>query len=830
MKTIWHDMRYGLRQLRKDPGFTAVVVVILAISIGATTTMLSIVDAVVLRPCPYKDPDSLVCLYETNPYVDPRTGIPKISRWNFTSLAGFRDWRQQNNVFEHLIGAYQWNGIVRAGDRAEYARGFLVSEGFFSLLGTAPVLGRLFLPEDYSTSGPSVVVLSYEHWQHWFAGDPNVIGKTIILSDHVYTVVGILPEGFRWIFQPIACGLWMPLSVNAAGDTNRDNRGLQAIARLKSGCHIRQAQAEMDLIAEHLAQSYQKTNTNRGIRVVPISEAYSRYTTSFGKPRTLIILLGIVVSVLLIACLHIASLLIARSATREREFAVRAAIGAHRIRLIRQLFTESMLLAILGGLLGVILAHWSLSILSVLRGRSIPWYLGSSTWGAIPWFVEVHLDTRCLLYVLAISLLTCGTFGLLPALGASRMNLNKSLSTSRTASQSPRFHSLRALLVSADIAIAFVLLVGAGLLVNSYAHILQIDPRFNPHNVLAAEVSFDWGHAPEPQRRLTAFKDALRRIQILPGVQDVTGANYSPITGSFSTPSFRIDGHAHDEDGVGVHQTEVFPNYFHVLQIPLLQGRYFTEQDNKTNAPVIIINEAAARHFWPNANPVGRYITYVGSDSESTVYQVVGIVGNVWHTRYGINEPEVYTPYLQSDYPPGIELMVRASSPPKALIAAIRREVSAAAEGAVIGDIAPVEEQIADVFSSERFNMLFLSAFSALALILAGVGVYGTTAYTVSRRTQEIGIRIALGACSRDILKAVLVHGIKLTLIGLTIGLAGALAATRIISSLLYDVSPTDPLTFLSVVLILSGVTLLACYIPARRAAKIDPMEALRYE
>lgn len=822
MGTIWQDVRFATRLLIRSLGFTVVVVLILAVGIGATTAMLSVVDAVMLRPCPYKDPDSLVCLYETwNPERADRS---------FTSFAGFRDWREQSHVFEQLVGANQWNGIVRAGDRAEYARGFLVSEGFFSLLGATPALGRTFLPEEYAAGGAPVVVLSHDHWQHWFGGDPNAIGRTMTLSDQVYTVVGVLPEGFRWIFQPIACGIWMPLAVDGAGDTNRNNRGLQAIARLKSGYTVTQAQAEMNLIAEHMAQSYPETNSNRGVKVVSISDAYARYTADFGKPRTLLVLLGIVIAVLLVACLHIASLLIARSATRERELAVRAAIGAHRWRLIRQLFTESMLLALLGGLLGVVLAHWSLSILAALRGRSIPWYLGPGTWGTIPWFVEVRMDTRCLLYVLGILLLTCGTFGLLPALGASRTNLNQSLSTSRTASHTPRFHSLRALLVSADIAIAFVLLVGAGLLVNSYVRTQQIDPRFNPHNVLTTAVAFDWMHAPEPQRRLAAFEDAVRRTQALPGVQDVTIASYSPITGSFSTPAFRVEGQPLDEEGVDLPQTDVFPNYFRLLQIPLLQGRYFTEHDNKTTAPVAIINETAARRFWPNANPIGKSLIHDGRDSKLTVYQVVGVVGNVWHTRYGTDEPEVYTPYLQSGYAPEIKLVVRTATNPKALTTAIRREVLATAQGAVVGNVVPIEEQIADVFSSERFNMLFLSAFSTLALVLAGVGVYGTTAYAVSRRTHEIGIRMALGACRGDVLRAVLCHGIKLTAIGLALGLVGAVAATRIISSFLYDVSPTDPLTFVCVSFLLGCVALLACYLPARRAAKIDPMEALRYE
>ena len=821
MRTLWQDIRYGFRMLVRNPGFSVVVILVLGIGIGATTAILSVVDAVVLRPCPYKDPDSLVCVHETK--------NPERTRRNFTSLAGFLDWREQSHVFERLIGANQWNGVVRTADRTEKVRAFFVSEGFFPVLGAESVLGRTFSPEEYEAGAEQVVVLSHNHWHHWFGGDPNVIGRTMALNDRVYTVMGILHEDFHWIFQGIACGLWMPMPLSATGDTNRNNRGLEAIARLKPGVSIAQAQAEMDLIADRLAQAYPDTNANRGILVVPINEAYAAHAASWGKPRTLIILLSIVVSVLLIACLHVASLLIARSATREREIAVRAALGAHRLRLVRQLLTESVLLTLLGGLLGLLLAYWGLGILSALRGQAIPWYLGNHLGRVIPWFVETHMDARSFLYVLAISLLTCAVFGLLPAIGASKANLNQSLSAGRTPGQAPRFHSLRALLVICDVAIAFVLLIGAGLLINSYVRILNIDLQFNPEDILTLEVELD-SQAPryyEPNRRLTFFQDAVQRIKNLPGAEYVTGASASPVTGSYSTNTFRIEGRTTDGGPVDIPRTKILADYFHTLQIPLLSGRCFTKHETAASVPVVIVNESMARRFWSDENPIGKYITRITRDGPEPISrEVVGVVGNVQHSRYSPDEPELYLPGCNES----MNMMIRTGSDSAGLAAALRRELMAVDEDVVVGGVTLMENDISDLYSSERFSTLFLGAFAALALFLASIGVYGTTAYSVSRRTHEIGVRMALGAERNDVLKLVIKKGLILIVVGLIIGVAGALALTRVLASLLFGVRPTDPMTFIAVSLLLMVVGLVACYIPARRATKIDPMVALRYE
>ncbi len=823
MSTLINDIKFGIRMLMKNPGFTFMVVLVLAIGIGSTTMMLSVVDAVMLRSSPYEDADRLVCVYETKK--------PERANRLFTSKAGFCDWRQQNHVFEAIVGANQWNGIVRLSDRAEQARGFFVSEGFFSVLGAGATLGRTFTPEEHTAGGSPVVVLSYDHWQNWFGGDPSVIGKPITLSDQVYTVIGVLSKEFRWGFQGIACGLWMPLSLENVEDSKRDYRGMQVIGRLKDDVSHAQAQAEMDLIGERLAQAYPEKLGDYGIEVVPMNEDYARHAIGSGKPQTLLILLGVVVAVLLIACVHVANLLIARSAQREPEMAIRAALGAGRMRIIRQLFIECFLLATCSALLGLLLAYVGIKVLTVLRNQSIPWYVGAGNFGAIPWFVRVGIDVRVLLYVLGLSVLTCILFGTLPAIGATRINMSQRLSKTSVRTTNAGFQKIRSGLVIADIALAFVLLTGAGLLVNSYIRIGRIDHRFNPGNVLTAHVAFDWMRAPEPAERLAAFQEALRRTEALPGVQAVTAANYSPVSGSYSTPAFQIEGHQAGETGVGLPLTEVFPGYFTLLEIPLLQGRTFTEHDNNASTPVVIVNEALARHFWPNETAIGKHLTSVArGNSKPTVCQIVGIVGNIWHNHYAPDEPEIYRPYLQGDYSSEIHLMARTLSDPAVLAATVRKELIATVDGAVIDGVMPMETDIAGLFVSERSNAWLLSTFAAVALLLAGLGIYGTMAYTVSRRTREIGIRLALGAVETNVLATILGRGLKLTLAGLLIGLVGSIAVTRIIRSLLYNVSPTDPLTFTCVSLLLGSAALLAAYIPARRAARINPMEALRYE
>jgi putative ABC transport system permease protein len=599
----------------------------------------------------------------------------------------------------------------------------------------------------------------------------------------------------------------------------------------------------MDVIARQLAQEY--PDMAPGIAVVPIHDEVARRAMQKGTSRTLLLLLGIAVSVLLIACLHVASLLVARAATREQEIAVRAALGAHRLRLVRQMLTESVLLAAAAGLLGVLLAYWGLQIFGALRGRTIPWFLGPGSYGVIPWFVHVRMDGRVLLYAAGVSLLTCSFFGVLPALGATALNLSRSLSAGRTRTAGPRFQRLRGLLVIGDIALAFILLLGAGLLLNSFARILAIDFGYNPQDVVSVSVPlYDLPAYSQPQAEAAFIQEVVRRVQRLPGVRTVAIGS-SPVRGTGNIGAFKIEGVFSEEKRYRYPDWDarlpdksylwlplwwVSPEYFRILQIPLLKGRCFTEQDGAGSPPVAIVSEALARRFWPNGSPIGKYLTQAPQDSKSAPIprEIVGVVATLTHL--GRSEPadqEVYAPASQFGE---VDFLIRTDPGRKDVAAAVRREILALDRDVIIGTMAPLEEEIADFFAPQRFVLLCVGGFAVVALVLACLGVYGTTAYAVSQRTHEIGIRVALGARSRDILRAVLGQGLRFTLAGLALGCAGALVATRIIRSFLYEVSPTDPLTFACVALVLAGVALLASYLPARRAAKTDPMTALRYE
>jgi predicted permease len=833
MGTLGQDIRYGLRMLARSPGFTALVVVILALGIGATTAMVDVIDAVLLRPCTYKDPESLVCLHETDTDVSPQ-GQRAVKYITGPTLADFQEWQERNHVFEHLVAAtVQADARVPTVDGYEQTRPMSVSPGFFSVLGVKLILGRAFLPEEHHSGSDKVVILSYTHWRHWFAADPNVIGRTLVLDEQVYTVVGVLPRDFRWVFQSrVACGVWLPML--GAAEPTADPSGLQhVIGRLKPGVRPAQAQAEMEVIAAQLGQDHPPNRHFAGISMVPMNEEVARITLGRSKPRVLFMMLGVAAAVLLIACLHIASLLITRSVERGREIVVRAALGAHRLRLIRQLLTESVLLAGLGGLASVVVAYWALGIVSAVRGRSIPWYLGDRTERLLPWFLDVRMGARSLLYIAGVSLLTCVAFGLLPALGVSKVRLNEVLSEGRGQSRAPWFHRLRAALVVLDVALAFVLLVGAGLMANSFTRILRTDLQVNTKNVLFAKVMLhSMDQYVESEAATIAFsRQILEAVAQLPGVQAVAVASGTPSAVDFWQKTIIKEGLAPDEDRAEVRFTEVSADYFRLLQIPLLKGRPFTEYDNEGAPPVAIISESLARQLWPNEDPLGRRLRYLTQDgSNPEPCEIVGVVRDVKHLG-DFPDAEVYIPYAQFGGLPAPSVLVRADGCAPGQLHALRREIVRLDPDVPIRELSTLEQQVLDTFSTRQMNaLLVLSGFALIALPLAGIGVYGTIAYTVSRRTHEIGIRMALGARSRDVVRAVLRQGLTLTAIGLVLGLGGALAATRVIRSRLYGVTPTDPLTFVCVGLLLAGVALLACYLPARRAARIDPMLALRYE
>jgi len=820
MTTLWQDIRYGWRMLMKNPGFTAMVLLVLAVGVGATTAMLGVVDAVMLRPCPYRDAGTLAWVCETDSTRTHREMV---------SIPNFRDWREQNHVFESLVAANRFRCIVSHADRTERSEATFISDGFFSTLGVEPILGRTFLPEERESGERRAVILSYDRWQRWFGGDPNVTGHTLILDAQVYTVVGVLPESFRWVLRGEACGLWVPMHPETATEEHRSWRGTDVVGRLKPGVDLARAQAEMDVIADRLARAYPDKLTDTGILVVPMQEAYKAAIGWSGNPHSIVILLSIVSAVLLISCIHVASLLTARSVAREREMAVRAALGAHRSRIIQQLLTESVLVAALGGLCGLALAYWGVNMLSALKGSQL---------NLIPWFIDLHIGGRSFLYVLAISALACAFFGVLPSIWTSRINFGLSLSAGRTPGYSRRFHAMRASLVVADIAIAFVVLIGAGLMVNTYTRIVLFDTHVNSQNVLSMTVEFNEDVPPysESNRREVFLKEVLERLASLPGVRCAALANTTPAWPGYNYSVFAPEGLPPDRDPIAIRRTTVTGDYFRVFEIPLLQGRSFTEQETAASAPVAIINEAMAQRLWPNQSPLGKYIAQKERDSEPSARQIVGVVGNIRHyLRYFVSDSSMKSLTSFPDdvvYIPGYNdsLMVRTEGNPMRLLATMQKEVRAMDATVVLADIGTVEGEIAALFSPQRFNTLFLGAFGTVALILTSIGIYGTIAYAVSRRTHEIGIRMALGARRVDVLRVVLKQGIKLVLAGIVIGIAGAFALTRTMTSLLHDVSPTDPLTFACISFLLVSVALLASYVPARRAARIDPMTALRYE
>jgi predicted permease len=824
MEMLWQDVRFGGRMLARNPGFSLIIVVILAIGIGATTALLSVVDAVLFRPCPYTEANHLVWVCETD---------PGHTRKNMVSLPNFCDWRRQSRTFEQLVAANRRGCVVRGADRIEKSNLMSVSPDFFSVLGVEPIVGRTFLPEEERPGGPRVVILSEAQWQHWFAGDPNALGKTLVLDREAYTVVGVLPEEFRWALRREPCGLWTPLALESVEESRRASRGTDVVGKLKPGVGVSQAQAEMDVIADRLARAHPEVLAEVGILVVPMNEAYRIWVGRTANVGVLMILLGIVGGVLLVACLHVASLLMARSMTREREIAVRAALGAHRLRLIRQLLTESALLAGLGGLLGLLLAHWGVHLLAAVRGN-----LGA----LVPWFVEPHNDSRSLVCALIVSLATCGLFGALPAFWTSRIHLSRFLSAPGTCGGGPRLSRVRAALAIGDLSVAFVLLVLAGLVIKSYTQILRFDPGVEAKNVLTMEIEFDKSMArlSQPDQRSAFFQQVLARTSRLPDVQCAAVANVTPAWAGYNQSIFQVEGRPAGEDQMIMRRTTVSPDYFRLLQIPLLKGRGFTESETAAGAAVAIINESLANRLWPGQDPVGRCIYQVADASGSVPRQIVGVVGDVKHYLkfflplmpeqarkqfIGVSPDDVV-------YVPGYEnaLMVRMADNAGPVAAAVRRAISSVDEEAMVSNVSLLEEDITALFWLQRFNMIFLGVFAGVALILASLGVYGAMAYTVSRRTHEIGVRMALGAKSGDVLKALLGQSLRLTGIALAIGLLVAGLVTRVISRLLQDVSPTDPLTFACVALLLAGVALAACYLPARRAAKIDPMAALRYE
>ena len=826
MDSILHDIRYGVRTLVRAPGFTAVVIIVLALGIGANTAIFTVVNAVLLRSLPYPDSDHLVMLWETNPRF--QIGIDTLP----VTAGDFVDWKEQNDVFEHIsaFGARRFN-LTGMGE-PEQIGGVSVSANFFRLMGVEPIssppsggryAGRAFRDEDAQPGAGHVVVISYALWQRRFAGQLDVIGKTLTLDGESYTVIGVAPEGFQFprakelpYFVGVATqtDLWKPMTLSDDFiNKKRIDHQLCVIARLKPGVTTERAQAVMTAIAARLEQSLPDSNQGVGVRVVPLAEQ----VTGNVRPA-LLVLMSAVALVLLIACANIANLMLARSLARHKEFAIRTALGASRGRVVRQLLTEALLLSLTSALLGTLLSLWGVKAMLSLFGENLPRVH------------EISVDVRVLGFTVAIALLTSVLFGLTPALQASKLNLNESLKEgARGVSGGARHNQVRSALVISEVALSLVLLVGAGLAIKSLAGLLNVDPGFKADNTITMRIALLGSKYPT-DRQIAFFQEVNRRVEALAGVQSIGLISSAPLSGGVYAGGFSIEDKTTSDENLAADRRMISPDYFNAMGIPLIKGRSFTDRDQPTSTGVALVSESWARRFLPDEDPIGKRIKLGGRDSSRPWLSIVGIAGDVRDTAVESDaKPCVYLPYPQLPSS-GMSVVVRAGFDPKALIPAIRDEVWAIDKDQPVTDIKTMDQYVADSVSPRRLNALLLGVFASLALVLASVGIYGVMAYSVTQRVHEIGIRMALGAQKTDVLRLVIAKGLTLTVIGMAIGSLAAVALTRAMKSILFGVSATDPLTYAAVAVLLAGLALLACWLPARRAANVDPMVALRCE
>ena len=807
MQTLIQDIRYALRMLTRNPGFTLVALVTIALGIGANTAIFSIVNAIVFRPLPYSAPQQLVGVW-TRDLNRPSTQYP-------TSLPTFRDWQQQTHVFSGIT-AYAFNRFQVSGNEgADETRGCFVTPNFFDVMGVTPVIGRVLQSAD---DRQYVAVLGDAIWRRRFNGDQNVVGKKIILNSETYTIIGVMPSSFRFPTPDIE--LWASMasvynlpSTSSIGDwiNNRSLRGYRVVGRLQNGMSHQQAQAEMDIVSTRLAQAYPDSHAGTGVVLVPLRE---QMIGTYRKP--LVVLLVAVGFILLIACANVANLLMTRTAARDREIAIRRAMGAGQLRLIRQMLTESILLASLGGFLGLLLATWGVQVLLGLTPKEIPRLEG------------VSIDRWTLLFTFGLAFATGILFGLAPAWHARRLSLNETLREgSRGISGLSRVKRVRSLLVVSEIALAVMLLIGSGLMLKSFLRLTDVNPGFNPDKLLTMSVALQFVRYQDPVKQVAFFDEALAKIRTLPGVVAAGACTSLPPASIQQATGFEIEGRPNDnsqQPPTAIYMPAT-PGYLEALGIPLMRGRNIADSDTSQSPGVVVINQTLARRFFPNEEPVGRRVTVDG-----VLRTVVGVAGDAKYEGLGV-EPgsQVYVPYSQSPFP-GMRVVVRTSTDPMSLVSAIRAQIESIDSEESPTRIATMNQVISESLAQPRFNTFLIGLFGALAFILAAIGIYGVVSYDVSQRTGEIGIRMALGAQYGDILKLILKQGATLTLMGLVVGVAGAFALTRFLTGLLFGVEPGDPATYVIVSVLLSVVAIAACLIPSRRAAKVDPLEALRYE
>ncbi|HXD34158.1 MAG TPA: ABC transporter permease [Pyrinomonadaceae bacterium] len=808
METFLQDIRFGIRVLTKNRGFTLVALLTLALGIGANTAIFTVVNAIVFKPLPFSAPQQLVGVWTTD-LQRPDSQYP-------VSLPTFRDWQQQTRSLTGLA-AYAFNRFHVSGKEGpDDTRGVFATTNFFDVMGMAPALGRSLQPAD---ERESVVVLSDELWRRRFNSDRNVIGKTINLNAETFTVVGVMAPSFRFPTPDIE--LWATMASiynqrNAKPNgpdwiNGRSLRGYRVVGRLQNGVPVEQAQAEMSALAERLAQTYPDSNGGTGVVLVPLR---TQIVGNYQKP--LVVLLVAVGFILLIACANVANLMMARTAARDREIAIRRAMGAGQVRLIRQMLTESILLATLGGGIGLLLATWGVQLLLGLTPKEIPRLEG------------VSVDRWTLMFTFAVSIGTGVLFGLAPAWHARRLSLNESLREGgRGIAGMARVKRVRGLLVMSEIALAVMLLVGAGLMLKSFQRLTDISPGFNPDNLLTMSLGLQFVRYQEDARQVAFFEQALQRVRALPGVIAAGAATSLPPTYIQQGSGFTIEGRP-VEPGKQLPSAiyiPATPGFVEALGLPLVRGRTIAEADTAQAPGIVVINQTLANHFFANEDPVGRRITVNG-----VLRTIVGVVGDAKYQGLGVEAgPQTYVPHAQSPFP-GMRIVVRASSDPTSLIAAVRSQIQSVDPEEGPTRFATMTQLLSESVAQPRFNTFLIGLFAALAFILSAIGIYGVINYDVTQRTGEIGVRMALGAQSADVVRLILKQGLVLTFGGLVIGVVGALALTRFLTGLLFEVKATDPLTYVVVAGLLALVAIAACLIPARRATKVDPLVALRYE
>jgi putative ABC transport system permease protein len=816
MQTLLQDLKFSLRMIRKNRVFTIIAVLTLALGIGVNTAIFSVVNTVLLRPLPYAESEKLMVIGEVNPHaaINPVSIAP----------ANFADYRDQNKTFQSMAfyritgrSGFNLSGV----GTPERVVGALTSAALFPTLGVKMELGRYFQPEEERPGSAKSVILSYALWERRFGLDRSIVGKNIELSGATYQVVGVTPKGFEFptkdvlpsggasLTRPVE--LWVPMTLSDNDWQARGSRFLFAVGRLKPGVSVEQAQADLALISQRLSGQYAQSK-DWYARVIPMHEQ------AVGSIRlALLILFGAVGFVLLIACANVANLFLARAAGRQKEFAIRTAVGAKRSRIIRQLLTESGLMAVAGGLLGMVLAIWAVRVLISLAPGNIPLSAG------------VSLDVRVVVFTLAVSLLTALIFGLAPAFQTTKLDLNETLKDSGRTTTGASGHRLRGLLVISEIALAGMLMIGAALLVKSFSRLQNVDPGFDATNVLTFQISLPISKYGDDPKSSTFYQQLQDRLKALPGVESVSGTTVLPMDGTSNYTSFTIEGRPPLAQGefLFAEHIGIFPNYFRTLRIPLLKGQEFTPQMGHQSTPVVIINESMARLYWPNDDPIGKRILI--DYDQGVAREIVGVVSNVKH--FGLDappKPEMYVPQYQYEYLSSYLTVRTNNSDPLSLTSAVAQATREVDPDLPIYTVRTMDQNIAQSVARQRFSMLLMSIFAAVAAVLSCIGLYGVIAYSVNQRKQEMGIRIALGAQSSHILKLIVGYALKLALIGVGISLVGAFLLTRLMSSLLYGVSAKDPLSFAGIAFLLIFMAILSGFIPARKATKVDPMVALR--